>query len=391
MKTDPTPSRLKFLLSILGIALLATAGCKRSSARASGPPPPVPVQTAVAVQKDVPREISSIGTVQAQRSVSMKSQVDGIIAQVNFKEGDDVKVGDLLITLDRRPFENSLRSARADLANAKAMADQAKADLDRYQRLDQQAVVSKEEYVGYLTKADSTRAQLQAKEAAVANAELQLGYTEIRAPIAGRTGQRLLHEGALVKANDNNFTLVTINQLAPVSVVYAVPENTLDEIRAAFTAGTAIVTATERNSGQTREDGRLEFIDNTVDPTTGMVTLKATFANEDIAFWPGQFVYVVTRVGVDQGAVVVPTTAVQNSQSGSTIYVLKPDATVELRTVKVMRTAGDHTVLASGIHAGETVITDGQLRLLPGMKAEPRQPSGAPINAPAAGQQPQKT
>jgi multidrug efflux system membrane fusion protein len=373
MKTDFSRFQVK-LISVL--AVLAIAGCRDSAKKTGGAAPAVPVQTAVALQKDVPREISSIGTVQAQRSVSVKSQVDGIIAQVNFKEGDDVKVGDLLVTLDRRPFENSLRSAKADLANAKAMAEQAKADLDRYQRLDQQAVVSKEEFVNYATKAETTRALVQQKEAAVANAELQLGYTEIRAPIAGRTGQRLLHEGALVKANDNNFTLVTINQLAPITVVYSVPENSLDEIRRAQAAKEATVVATERNSGTTREDGVLEFIDNTVDPATGMVTLKATFANGDVAFWPGQFVYVITRTGFDRGSIVVPSTAVQTSQSGSTIYVLKADSTVELRPVKVLRTAGDNSLISSGLKAGETVVTDGQLRLLPGMKAEPRTLAG---------------
>ncbi|MDB6168734.1 MAG: Membrane fusion protein multidrug efflux system [Verrucomicrobia bacterium] len=391
MKTDfPFISRLA-LLPLIGAALLAAGGCRRASSRAGGGAPAVPVQTAVAVQQDVPREISAIGTVQAQRTVSVKSQVDGIIAEVNFKEGQDVKAGDLLVTLDRRPFENSLRSAKADLANAKAMADQARVDLERYQRLNQQDVVSKEEYVNYVTKADTTKAQVQSKEAAVANAELQLGYTEIRAPIAGRTGQRLLHEGALVKANDNSFTLVTINQLAPVAVTYAVPERALDEIRTAFTAHTATVIATERNSGQTRENGRLEFIDNTVDATTGMVTLKAVFGNEDIAFWPGQFVYVVTRVGIDRNAIVVPSTALQNSQSGSSIYVLKADSTVELRTVKVSRVAGDSTLVASGLKAGEIVVTDGQLRLLPGMKAEPRQLSGAPVAVPASAAEPRKT
>ena len=379
MNTDPRHALLKIALPLLGAVLLTAAGCRRAANR-GGAVAAVPVQTAVAVQRDVPRQVEAIGTVQAQRTVSVKSQVDGIIASVNFKEGDDVKAGDLLVSLDRRPFENSLRSARADVANARALADQAKADLDRYQRLDQQAVVSKEEYVQYVTKAETTKAEVQAKEAAVANAELQLGYTEIRAPIAGRTGQRLLHEGALVKANDNNFTLVTINQLAPVAVAYSVPERSLNEIRTALAAGLATVSATERNSGLTREDGRLEFIDNTVDPTTGMVTLKALFPNADIAFWPGQFVYVVTRVGLDAGAIVVPTTAVQNSQNGSTVYVLKPDSTVELRPVKVARTAGDNTLLASGIKAGETVVTDGQLRLLPGMKAESRQLSGAPVS-----------
>lgn len=380
MKTHAHAVCVKFVpLALLGAAaLLAAAGCRRSGGGRLATPT-VPVQTAVAVQQDVPRRVESIGNVQALRTVSVKSQVDGIIAQVNFREGQEVKAGDLLVTLDRRPFENSLLIARADLANARAMADQAQADLDRYQKLDQQAVVSKEEYVQYFTKAETAKAQVQAKEAAVANAELLLGYTEIRAAIAGRVGQRLLHEGALVKANDNNFTLVTINQLTPIAITYAVPERALDEIRAAFAAGRATVTATERNTGLKRENGRLVFIDNTVDPTTGMVTLKAVFPNEDTALWPGRFMYVVTQVGVDEGAIVVPSTAVQNSQSGSSVYVVKADATVELRAVQVTRTAGDSTLLGEGVKAGETVVTDGQLRLVPGTRVEARLLSGAPV------------
>ena len=375
---NPRIPSLRFLMP--AAALLLAAGCSRASVAKSGAAPAVPVQTAVAVLQDVPRRIESIGTVQALRTVAIKSQVDGIIAEVRFREGDNVQAGDLLVQLDRRPFENSLRSARADLANARAMAAQAQADLDRYQRLNDQAAISKEEYVQYATKAETSKAQVQAKEAAVANAELQLGYTEVRAPIAGRTGQLLLHEGALVKANDNAFTIVTINQLDPVTVAYAVPERSLEEIRTAFTAGTATVTATDRSTGLSHADGHLEFIDNAVDATTGMITLKAVFPNDDQALWPGRFVYVITQVGVDAGAIVVPSTAVQNSQNGSTVYVLKADSTVELRTVKVARTAGDNTLLAAGIKAGETVVTDGQIRLLPGMKAEPRTAATTPGN-----------
>ncbi|MDB6113075.1 MAG: Membrane fusion protein multidrug efflux system [Lacunisphaera sp.] len=372
-----------FFYPCLALWALA-AGCSRSAdPKAAAAPPAVPVQVAVAVQQDTPRRIESIGAVQAQRSVALKSQVDGIIAEIHFREGDDVAAGDLLITLDRRPFENSLRIARADLVNAQAEATRAQADADRYTRLDQQDAISKEQFALLTTKAETTRALAQAKEAAVANAELQLGYAQIRAPIAGRTGQLLLHEGALVKANDNTFTLVTINQLAPIAVAYSVPERSLDEIRAAFAAGTATVTVTDRTSGIQRENGKLEFIDNTVDPATGMITLKAVFPNEDKALWPGRFVYTVTQVGIDVGAIVVPSTAVQNSQNGSTIYVLKSDHTVELRPVKVLRTAGDNTLLADGLKAHETVITDGQIRLLPGMRAEPRAPTGAALEAAA--------
>jgi len=363
----------------LAAALLVIAGGCSRSAQVASAPPGVPVQVALATKEDVPSRIESIGNVQPLRTVSVKSQVDGVIAEVHFQEGQDVKAGDLLVMLDRRPFENSLRSARADLATARANAEQAQADLDRNRRLDEQAAISKESFVDYVTKAATAAAQVQAREAAVANAELQLGYTEIRAPISGRTGQRLLHEGALVKANDINFTIVTINELSPIAISYSAPEGTLDEIRAALASGVATVTAVDRATGISRENGRLTFIDNTVDPTTGMITLKAVFPNEDRALWPGRFVYVVTSVGLDKGAIVVPSTAVQNSQTGSTVYVVKPDHTVELRNVKVARTAGDNTLLLAGIDAGDTVVTDGQLRLLPGMKAEVRQTSGAPI------------
>lgn len=365
------------------ILLAVTVGCSRSSAPKAGAAPAVPVQVAVAEQKDVPRRVESIGTVQALRTVSIKSQVDGIIAEIHFKEGDEVKAGDPLITLDRRPLENVLLQARAALATARAQAAQAEGDAERYAHLDQQSAISKEAYAQYLTKAQTAKADVQAREAAVANAELQLGYTEIRAPIAGRTGQRLLHEGALVKANDNSFPLVSINQVAPIAVSYAVPDHALEEIRAALAAGRASVAVTDRTTGETRENGHLVFIDNAVDASTGMITLKAVFTNEDQALWPGRFVYVVTQLGLDHDAIVVPTPAVLNSQAGATIYVLKPDATVELRKIKIARTAGDFTLLAAGVKAGETVVTDGQLRLLPGMKAEPRTLAGQPLAAPA--------
>lgn len=394
MKTFFCPRARRPALWPAGVlALLVFAGgCNRASqTAAAGGPPPVPVRVAVAARRDVPRRIESIGTVQPLRTVAVKSQVDGVIAEVHFQEGQEVKAGDLLVTLDRRPFENSLRSARADLANARATAAQAQADLDRNRELDQKAAISKEEYVQFVTKAETAQAAVQAKEAAVANAELQLGYTEIRAPISGRTGQRLLHEGAVVKANDNGFTLVTINQIVPIAVTYAAPENTLDEIRRAMATGDAKVSVVDRTSGISRENGRLTFIDNTVDPTTGMITLKAVFPNDDRVLWPGRFVYVATDVGIDKDAIVVPSTAVQNSQNGSTIFVVKPDHTVELRDVKVSRIAGDDTLLLAGVNAGETVVTDGQLRLLPGMKTEVRQASGAPLAAGAATATPPKS
>lgn len=370
------------LVLVLAVAILG--GCKPAGPAQQSGAPVVPVQTAVAERRDMPRAIESVGTIQALRTVAVKSQVDGMIAQVHFSEGSEVKAGDLLVTLDRRPFENSLRIARADLANAKAEAARAAADADRYTRLDQQEAISKELFAQLTTKAETTRAQVQAKEAAVANAELLLGYTEIRAPISGRTGQRLLHEGALVKANDANSSVVAINQLTPVAVAYGVPESALNEIRAALAAGRAVVSVTERGSGMRRADGRLRFVDNTVDATTGMIILKAEFDNADQALWPGRFVTVVTQTGVDQGATVVPATAVQTSQNGTTTFVVKADQTVELRTVTVARAAGEFTLLASGVQPGETVVTDGQLRLLPGVKVQSKTLAAAAAGQPAA-------
>lgn len=378
-----------FLPLLAALPLLGLAGCKPSggAAKSAGAPPPVPVQVGVVQQLDVPRVIEAVGSIQALRTVAVKSQVDGMIAQIHFKEGDEVKAGDLLVTLDRRPFENSLRIARADLANARAEAAKAASDLERYQRLDQQDAISKEQFAQLNTKGETTRALVQAKEAAVANAELLLGYTQIRASIAGRTGQLILHEGALVKANDVNQSIVTLNQLAPIAAAFAVPESTLAALRAAMADGNALVSVSDRTSGVARTDGKLSFVDNAVDPTTGTITLKAMFDNADHTLWPGQFVQVQTRIGLDRGALVVPAAAVQMGQAGAMVYVVKADERVELRPVKVLRASGDQLLIAEGLRAGETVVTDGQLRLVPGAQIQakslnPPAPAGKTASSP---------
>ena len=369
------------LASSLTVAGLALSGCNRSGNAPMGAPPPVPVQTAVARQRDVPRLIESVGAVQALRTVTVKSQVDGMIAQIHFKEGDEVKKGALLVTLDQRPFENSLRIARADLANAVAEAAKAVADVERYQRLDQQDAISKEQFAQLNTKAETSKALVQAKEAARANAELLLGYTEIRAPIDGRTGQLILHEGALVKANDVNQSIVTLNQLAPITAAFAVPESSLTEIRAALAAGRAKVSVSDRTSGVVRTDGKLSFVDNAVDPTTGTIVLKAVFENLDHQLWPGQYVQVQTQIGVDAGALVVPAAAVQTSQIGAMVYLVGADQKVQLQPVKVLRSFGDEILLSEGVRPGDTVVTDGQLRLVPGAKVEAKTLAAA-VNPP---------
>ena len=378
------PRPVLVLVGMATVSLLAVAGCGRGQTSAGRGAAAVPVQTARAVIQTMPINQSAIGSVQSLRTVTVKSQVDGVIAQINFREGDEVKAGDLLITLDHRPFENNLRSARADLANARAQAAHAQAESERYQRLDQQQAISKEQLAQLLTDAESTAAQVQAREAAVANAELQLSYTEIRAPIGGRTGQLNLHEGALVKANDSGSSLVTINQLAPIAVAYSVPEASLASLRAALTAGAVTVTASPHDGVGTPVEGRLDFIDNSVDAATGTILLKAVFANTDRALWPGQYVDIVTRLGEETNAVLVPAAAVQTGQRGSQVFVVKPDRTVDLRDVQTGRSANGLTVIRSGIKAGETVVTDGQLRLVPGAKVEDR-PLTAPGESGAAG------
>jgi membrane fusion protein, multidrug efflux system len=356
-------------LAALAGALLA-AGCSRSGNAAAAAAPSVPVQVGQVVRRTLPRRQFAIGTVQTLRSVTVKSQVDGVIDSIHFREGDDVRAGDLLVALDRRPFENALRIARADLVNAEAQAKNAQVEADRYQQLDQQQAISKEQLAQLLTDVETTRAQVQSKQAAVANAELQLGYSEIRAPIGGRTGQLLLHEGSLVKANDNGFPLVTINQLAPIAVAYAVPESILTELRAARAAGPVAVQAITHETPPQTATGQLEFVDNAVDPTTGMILLKADFANTDHALWPGESVDVETLLGADQNALLVPAAAVQTGQNGSQVYVVKPDHTVALRPVTVGRSADGLTIIRQGLTAGETVVTDGQLRLVPGARVE---------------------
>jgi multidrug efflux system membrane fusion protein len=366
------PGAVRAAALIALAAALLSAGCGRARTSAGQGGPTVPVQIGLARLQTLPITQSAIGAVQTLRTVTVKSQVDGVIAQIHFREGDEVQAGDLLITLDRRPFENNLRSARADLANARAQAEHAGVEATRYQQLDQQQAISKEQLSQLLTDVETTKAQVQAKEAAVANAELQLGYTEIRAPIAGRTGQLNLHEGALVRANDAGFTLVTINQLAPIAVAYAVPEASLASLRAALAAGVVTVTASPHDGVGKPAEGRLDFIDNAVDSTTGTILLKAVFANADRALWPGQFVDIVTRLGEEINAVLVPAAAVQTGQHGSQIFVMKPDHTVDLREVQIGRSADGLTVIHSGVQADEIVVTDGQLRLVPGARVEPR-------------------
>ena len=390
-----TATTLLALLALLTLAACnpaaSTDTAKRGKGKRGAQSGPVPVEAAKAVRHTIPITVTSlIGIVQPLRTVSVRSQVDGIIQKIHFREGDDVRAGDLLITIDRRPFENTLRIARASLDNARAQNNSAQTDLARYERLFQAALIAKEDYDQYRTKAEVAAAQLASAQAAVANAELQLGYTEIRAPITGRTGQFGLHQGALVKAADFGTALLTINQIAPISAAYPIPENVLPRVRAALHASASAnanapaagdsapaagasapgirVTAAPRDATGPTAEGRLDFIDNTIDPATGTIVLKAMFPNTDYALWPGEFVYITMELGHEPDAILVPASAVKPGQNVTHVYVIAPDSTVQIRKVKTGRTEGALTVIHEGVNEDETVITNGHLRVTNGSK-----------------------
>jgi multidrug efflux system membrane fusion protein len=323
------------------------------------------VTVATAVQKPMPVTITAIGTVQPLLSVTVRSQVDGTVERVNFVEGQDVNAGELLFVLDRRPLEADLRKAEAALAKDQATAEAAERDEQRYAALVQQGLIAQQQYDQARANAQSLAATVAADRAVVQNARIQLRYTEIRAPITGRTGAILAQRGNLVTAQ--NTSLVVINQIKPIQAAFTVPEQFLGEIRQRRAAGSLPVDASP-SSGQPVARGALTFIDNRVDPATGTIQLKATFANTDAALWPGEFVNLVLTLSVDPAAIVVPAEAVQSGQDSRYVFVVKPDGTADMRPVTVAREAGRETVIARGVAAGETVVTDGQLRLTPGVR-----------------------
>jgi len=340
-----------------------------------GGAPAVPVATAVVEQKSMPLAISVIGTAEAFSNVAVRAQLTGALTSVNFKEGDDVKEGQALFTLDRRPLEGALQQAQATLERDTAQANQAKSTAARFQDLQARGIATKEQADQSRTTAAALEATLQSDRAAVENAKVQLQYATIAAPISGRTGALLVHEGNLVRANDT-VPLVVINQVAPIYVSFGIPETRLPELKRYMDRGTVHVEATP--PGETvSSTGRITFIDNSVDSTTGQIRIKASFPNTDHRLWPGQFANVNVLLSTEPNAVVVPTTAVQTGQQGNYVFVVKPDMTAELRVIELERQNADAAVIAKGLTPGETVVTDGQLRLVDGTKISIKTGPGA--------------
>ena len=389
---------------LLVVSVVACAGCtsKGSQPTSRKGEGGVPVTVALATQRDVPLQIEVIGNVEAYSTITVKAQVGGEITQVHFSEGEFVKTGDLLFTIDTRPLNAMVNEVEANLAKDEAALGQAEANLvrdtaqqkyaqsqaDRYGRLFQSGIVSKDQAEQMRSNADALAAGVKADEAAVRsarativatkatvdNARVQLGYTTMRSPIDGRTGNIMVKQGNIVAANTMDLT--TINQVEPIYVTFSVPESQLTDIKRYMAAGKLRVSATPQADATAQEHGVLTFVDNSVDPTTGTIKLKGTFPNTDHKLWPGVFVRVTLRLTTQPNAVVVPNQAVQTGQEGPFVFVVKADRSVESRPVTTGARVDQDIVIANGIQSGETVVTEGQLRLAPGIKVQIRDSSG---------------
>ena len=328
----------------------------------------VPVTVATVTQKTVPIEVRVIGNGEAYSTVVVKSQVDGQLHGVYFKEGQDVQEGDLLFAIDPRPFDSALKQSEANLARDLAQEKNAQAQADRAQKLYQDGLISREQFDQFRSNAGALEAAVRADQAAVENVKIQLGYCSIHSPLTGRTGKLLVHQGNIVKANDT--ALIEINQISPLYVNFSVPEQYLGQIKQYQARGKLKIEAIPPQDESRPEQGLLTFFNNTVDSTTGSILLRGTFQNVEKRLWPGQFVNVVLRLTSRPNSVVAPTQAVQTGQAGHYVFVVGQNLTVDSRPVVAGATIGAETVIDKGLQPGEKVVTDGHLLLFPGAKVE---------------------
>jgi len=362
---------------LAGIAVALAAGGLiayfSSDSRAKEKPPAkgpaaVPVSVVAAMQQTVPVQLQAIGNVEAYTSVAVKSRVDGQILEVLLQEGKEVRKGDVIFRIDPRPFESALKQAEAQAARDIASRDQAASQEKRYQDLLDKNFVSKDAYAQYRTNAQTAEANAKATQAMLENARLNLEYTVIRSPIDGYVGRALLQAGNMVKANDT-ISLVVINQVKPVYVSFAIPEQQLATVRDLMRKNPLSVQVAAPGTDKAVATGRIAFLDNAVDQTTGTIKVRAIFDNGDAALWPGQYYTVRVKLYDQENAIVVPSRALQTGPDGQFVYVVKPDMTAELRKVIVARSEGDLSVLAAGgIAKGDKVVVRGALRIAPGSK-----------------------
>ncbi len=410
-RPNRTRARIVQIVSVLVLVLLLLLLWRflgeRSTPKAAGRGEVVPVETALVTQQDVPLQIKAIGNVEALSTIAVRSQIEGTLMRVAFVPGQEVKKGDLLFMIDPRPLQAALNQAEANLLKAMAAVrqgndivarDQATAANDkvianRDANLLEAGVIPREQYDNDVSKLKADEATVRADQSSVANllatqkaeqavvenARVQLSYTTIRAPLAGKTGNLAVTAGNLVRANDTT-AMVTITTSAPIYVTFSVPEKDLMRIHQ-YASSTSFATEVVIPGDEANHAfGKLSLVDNTVDMATGTVRLKATFQNDDRRLYPGQFVNVVLTLGVQSGAVVVPSQAVQIGQDKSFVYVVKSDSTAEMRVIKVGAVADTMTVIEDGLKPGEQVVTDGQLRLVPGAKVQPKGQQGGQGN-----------
>jgi len=344
----------------LAMFALALAACSKPA-----PPPeaPAPVEVARVVRKSMPEQISAIGAVEAINSVAVKSRVDGQLLEAFIKDGDDVRKEQRLFKIDPRPAQAALAQVQAALAKDVAARDLALAQVNRYEPVAQKGFISADQMQQYRTAYSAAAASVKVDQANVEAAQLTLGYTDIFAPFAGRAGRILVQPGNLVKANDT--TLLTINQLKPIFVNFALPGQYVARVRAAQ-AEAPLQANASGESLAAAESGKVSFVDNSVDAATNTVKLRASFSNDDENLWPGQFVNIALTLGRDADALVIPATAIKDGPNGSYVFVVKPDAKAEQREVTVARMLNGEAMIAKGLAADETVITDGQSRVVDG-------------------------
>lgn len=355
-------------LFLIAAALISVSSCKKKDkAKESKPAIVVPILSAVATTKDIPVELQAIGAAEAYTTISVKSRIGGYLQEVHFKEGDEVKAGDPLFTIDPRPYQAALKQAKAVLAKDSAQLQNARLTASRYESLAKEGFASQQDSDLTRTNARAAANVVAADKAAVEKANLDLSYCYIHSPISGRTGSILIQNGNLVNANDTK-AMVVVTQFKPIYVNFAVPAQYLSEIRKRKEEGTLAIEASVPRSDTPPVTGEITFIDNTVDSATGTIRMKATFDNDENALWPGQFVNVTIKLYVISEAVVVPSQAVMSGQKGQFVYIVKGDATVEMRDVTSEYELNGDSVIESGLSSGEKVVTDGQLRLAAGSK-----------------------
>jgi multidrug efflux system membrane fusion protein len=358
------------LFGLLATGSIPAAGCRKEAAQDVRMPDEasVPVKVATAVEDDVPVELREVARVEPYNTVTLQSRVQGAVTEIHFVDGQDVKTGDLLFVIDPRPFQAAVHQAEANLIRDKAQAVEAQKRAAQYEEAYRKNAAAQLDYDQNRATAEAAVATVRADEAALENARLQLEYCTIRSPIDGKVGERLTDLGNMVTPNVT--PLVLINQLRPIYVTFSVPERYLSRIHEQMAAGRLTVEAAIPGDNGPPERGVLTFLDNRVNAATGTIRLIGTFANEDRRLWPGQFVHATLLLAVEKNAVVIPSEAVQAARTGDAVYVIRPDHTAESRSVVLGRTVGGRIVIKQGLKAGEVVVTEGQLRLVPGANVE---------------------